>query len=89
MSKEDHCRHNRLALAMTEEQLAALETQGVTALSAYDRAVAYSGDAERALLLSTRLVRNQRAHFTREVARCDEPVRQITLFDEGSAPDVP
>ena len=89
MSKEDHCRHNRRALAMTAERLAALETQGVTALSAYDREVAYAGDAERALLMAKRLVRNQLAHFTREVARCDEPVQQITLFDGAGAPDAP
>ena len=89
MSKEELCRHNRRALAMTAERLAALETQGVTALSAYDREVACAGDAERALVLATRLVRNQLAHFTREVARCDEPVRQITLFGAPGAPDAP
>jgi hypothetical protein len=84
MIKEGQCRRARTALEIAEQQLAELEERGVAALSAYDREVPFGGDAERALLVSTRLVRNQRNHFAREVARCGDPVRQTTLFDATS-----
>lgn len=71
-------------MALTGTRLADLEAHGTAALSTYDREIAHGGDAERALFIATRLVRNQRAHFAREVAHCDEPAHQTTLFDAGT-----
>ena len=62
-----------------------LHEQGVAALSAYDREIAYGGD-ERAIQQSTWLVGNHIRYFTEKLSHCDEPVQQITLFDATSEP---
>jgi hypothetical protein len=58
-----------------------LQEHGVEALSRYDREIAYGGDEERAIPMSTWLVGNSIAYFTEKRSHCDEPMQQITRFD--------
>lgn len=85
MRKEDHCRQYRHELARSQQRMAELEKHGVAALSTYDREIAYGGDDERAIQMSTWLVSNHIASFTEQLSHCNEPVQQITLFDAAPA----
>ena len=81
MKKEDHCRHYHQELKRCERRMAELEKNGVEALSRYDREIAFGGDDERAIQMSTWRVRNHIRYFTEKLSHWDEPVQQITLFD--------
>lgn len=89
MSKEAQCQHYRQELQRSQRRLTELQEQGVEALSRYDREIAFSGDDERAIQMSTWLVGNHIAYFTEKLTHCDEPVQQITLFDASPAPHDP
>lgn len=60
MRKKDieQCHYYRQELERSRERLADLEARGAEALSRYDRTIAFSGDDERAVQVSTGLVRN-------------------------------
>jgi len=53
MKKEDQCRQYRQELERSQRRMAVLQEQGVEALSRYDREIAYGGDDERAIRMST------------------------------------
>jgi len=89
MKKEDQCRQYRQELERSQRRMAVLQEQGVEALSRYDREIAYGGDDERAIRMSTWLVGNHIAYFTEKLTHCGEPVQQITLFDASPAPNDP
>lgn len=89
MRKEEQCRYYRQELERSQRRMTELQDQGVEALSRYDREIAYGGDDERAIQMSTWLVGNHIAYFTEKLSHCDEPVRQITLFDTSLAPNDP
>jgi len=57
------------------------------AMSRYDIEIAHGGRAEEALHTARWLVGNHLTYFTEKLSHCDEPTRQITLFDASSSPD--
>ena len=89
MRKEEQCRYYRQELERSQRRMTDLQEQGVEALSRYDREIAYGGDEERAIQMSTWLVGTHIAYFTEKLSHCDEPVQQITLFDVARASNDP
>lgn len=89
MRKEEQCRYYRQELERSQRRMTHLQEQGVEALSRYDREIAYGGDDERAIQMTTWLVGNHIAYFTEKLSHCDEPVQQITLFDVARASNDP
>jgi hypothetical protein len=65
-------------LAERQARLRDLETRGVNALSNYDIQIAYSGDVEMALRMSTQLVRNHIRYYVRQLEAM--PPEQGKLF---------
>jgi len=81
MREDEQCRQYRHDLERSQRRMAALQEQGVAALSRYDREIAYGGNDELVIQTSTWLVGNHIHYFTEKLSHCDEPVQQITLFD--------
>jgi len=89
MKKEAQCRQYRQELERSQQRLAELQEHGVAALGRYDREIAYGGDDERAIQMSTWLVGNRITYFTEKLTHCNASVQQITLFDASLAPNDP
>jgi hypothetical protein len=89
MRKAEQCRSYHQELERSRRRMTDLQEHGVEALSRFDREIAYGGDAERAIQMSTWLVGNHIAYFTEKLSHCDEPAQQITLFDVARASNDP
>ena len=89
MKKEDQCRQYRQELDRSQRRMTELQEQGVEALSRNDRDIAYGGDDEYAIQMSTWLVGNHIRSFTEKLSHCNQLAQQITLFDTSLAPNDP